>query len=1179
MTTVSGIGINAANSYVDADTNSSITLSGVTIENVYGDVEIASKTDGMIASDLQLSVTALYSGSGGGSYSTLTPTNTVDIGDGSVIRGKNVMINSGLSASGVKNLLDVFANVDMTTLGFVGITVPILEAKLNEDNSVKLSDTSTIESSRNTYLAAENAPGGRDRVNVSGLALNITFPPYGFDIANEAVVTNKSSSNVSISDAATVTAGRVNQTFYRIGSINLDEYGDADMVSLDESELTALNLPATVDYERQYLTFDKMLFPVGAATVIQYDSDVSSGGGVSNYYYQLSDSYLTSIAGDEIEVDLLTEDFTDTSRWESYSSDPSIDDEDLSVYTSGITSALANDLDKQFYVLKPTDAAMPTTSYRNYGIQIIDALDEVNSWLANHSGNDEAVARYESQKAYLEGLLDDLGLGETEDGVTLYPASLDLIQFIVPDLYAAPGTIFISAASQSTTDFTSLVSSGVLNPRAGAQIDVGNDSPFTMSVSQIELDTSERIAIDEDGNYTLLSPGNVYLNEAPVSTGSDGVSSDYSSTTTDVDLTYGDVVSHTTAGITDNYVFVGAAARYGYDLTSADYSDSNWVPYGDSIITVRQDATTDFDGYGVTFTADVELSASIQELNLTEDITNKNGDVRISNYEGGIVSSADISGANVEIYSAGDFSLASEGWFHTNQDPQQYITTAEYTDLYEAVRSDDDQLLAYTDEDGIGPGDDYDLSAAINQDSASIIAGGDIAISAVYININGLVQSGTSQYSITIDEDFTAPSKTTALSSLANVTFGDVPVDGYYDSATGRIVIEEISPDGGNITLTGKLLSTGNGELKVADGYATVSITNNSTLDLEIGEIDVSVERDSSITLIEPLDEAEEVGGESATLKKTVFDYSSESVSQEIFYGVVDATSDLNSDGNISSIEYVYDSSNSISGNTSEFEIQDEYYYTWTEGQESTQTTVSYKKKKSFQVIGSWNQNVKNANWDWQDVNYTDDTPLLESESREVISGSSDVYSIAYEQKDDTDVSVNDATIVKDINEGQYYRYVGTASDYVIPFIDSTGDWQTSDADWQVVTGFSFNESDTDANQYLSDYEAYSFKRKKWRTGGGFLKKKIYHIKQTTIQGLTDYFTHSLKADYPVAINFDYTASADAGITIDSEHDVYVNGSQHVSSDGYWRGTVVNSRLEMVDDAAVFAGQVSLSVG
>jgi hypothetical protein len=43
---------------------------------------------------------------------------------------------------------------------------------------------------------------------------------------------------------------------------------------------------------------------------------------------------------------------------------------------------------------------------------------------------------------------------------------------------------------------------------------------------------------------------------------------------------------------------------------------------------------------------------------------------------------------------------------------------------------------------------------------------------------------------------------------------------------------------------------------------------------------------------------------------------------------------------------------------------------------------------------------------------------------------------------------------------------------------------------------------------------------RRWTTGGGFLRKKTYHIEQNVVQGVKDYYTSQLKADIPITVGF-----------------------------------------------------------
>ena len=98
---------------------------------------------------------------------------------------------------------------------------------------------------------------------------------------------------------------------------------------------------------------------------------------------------------------------------------------------------------------------------------------------------------------------------------------------------------------------------------------------------------------------------------------------------------------------------------------------------------------------------------------------------------------------------------------------------------------------------------------------------------------------------------------------LTGIDFGadGVPVDGYYDADLRAIVVEEIAPQGGQIVVAGQIMNTGKGELRVANGYTNVNISNLSNYNLIINEIDTTTDRVGKITIIDtgrdPIPQAE----------------------------------------------------------------------------------------------------------------------------------------------------------------------------------------------------------------------------------------------------------------------------------------------------------------------------------
>jgi hypothetical protein len=144
-----------------------------------------------------------------------------------------------------------------------------------------------------------------------------------------------------------------------------------------------------------------------------------------------------------------------------------------------------------------------------------------------------------------------------------------------------------------------------------ARIDILNRTPISMSVNDAIIEDNRRIeAIG--GGLVVFTPGNVYVNGVDLSGNEDDSAQD---------------------------------------------------------ITILQDALLESEyDFGGLVLPDVP-----QDLYIAGNVINENGNVAIANREGSINVSGIIRGEQVDIDSAKNFSLNTEGWFHTNQDPRQYI--------------------------------------------------------------------------------------------------------------------------------------------------------------------------------------------------------------------------------------------------------------------------------------------------------------------------------------------------------------------------------------------------------------------------------------------------------------------------------------------------------------------------
>ncbi len=153
----------------------------------------------------------------------------------------------------------------------------------------------------------------------------------------------------------------------------------------------------------------------------------------------------------------------------------------------------------------------------------------------------------------------------------------------------------------------------------------------------------------------------------------------------------------------------------------------------------------------------------------------------------------------------------------------------------------------------------------VNQsdDESARLFGDEVYIVANTINVNGLIQSGVANKSITINETYDA---FTNNDGVSNYTLADVALDlngktganregiggvtAEYNAAEDVIEVSGLEAKGGKVTLVGKLISTGNGEIKVLDGYGTFNVNNLSDKDVRINYANLG-EVEGVVTLID----------------------------------------------------------------------------------------------------------------------------------------------------------------------------------------------------------------------------------------------------------------------------------------------------------------------------------------
>jgi hypothetical protein len=242
---------------------------------------------------------------------------------------------------------------------------------------------------------------------------------------------------------------------------------------------------------------------------------------------------------------------------------------------------------------------------------------------------------------------------------------------------------------------------------------------------------------------------------------------------------------------------------------------------------------------------------------------------------------------------------------------------------------------------------------------------------------------------------------------------------------------------------------------------------------------------------------------------------------------------------------------------------------------------TSKYEKKSFNLIGfDWDGLVTDTSYKWQTTTFRDAFPLLESEvlAIEVPSYVDDnAYTIQYVLQDDTDVelvpNLDIVKVVADANQGgvvgDRYLYVGAPAELVLSE-QNYADTQL----WSDVTG---TTSDADVD-YLSSFKNFTFDRRTWVTGGGWLTQKTYHTLIIQTFGQKDYYTHTLKADYPIAISY-LQAPGSPSIRIAAAGNVYLQETITAPRQGTVSLTSLQGDIIFGETAAVLGASPTIQAG
>ena len=466
-------------------------------------------------------------------------------------------------------------------------------------------------------------------------------------------------------------------------------------------------------------------------------------------------------------------------------------------------------------------------------------------------------------------------------------------------------------------------------------------------------------------------------------------------------------------------------------------------------------------------------------VEFTGDVLNDNGDISVYS-SGSIQAKGNMRAKDISMEAEDKImqSYVSDSFLHVAGNPYGYWAD-------EAASSESGKTDTSLEGEGRGGG--------------ASISGNNVFLSAAYLDINGLVQSGSKDLSLNISDNFTLSSDGRTFNGIeaaaadyyarknnheANVSelyaINDSGnIQAYFNVVENRIELKDVKVDGGRLELFGHILNTGggSGELKVLDGFGRINVVNDSSYDLFLNSLDAGGKVEG---LIKITDTAQKDA--TGQFLETLY-YRSGDILLTVNSNTRDASGNANNI--VSRIEGGRQTSyNPLSG---------QRYY-WNTGKEKIKETTYKKENNSF-----WGMDflVPDDSYELTNTRYLQDNSLYEGEFVKTGQDTSKAYTYTFEDKD-------------------------------IILLDKDGN--------PVV----------DENGNPVPYKTYD---KRWTTTSGWwiFSTKTNHHEVKYEEGHKEINTHSVKADYPVKITFDGYDSSALNVN-SSKSDIILNGLLNNSS-------------------------------
>ena len=403
------------------------------------------------------------------------------------------------------------------------------------------------------------------------------------------------------------------------------------------------------------------------------------------------------------------------------------------------------------------------------------------------------------------------------------------------------------------------------------------------------------------------------------------------------------------------------------------------------------------------------------DIGIFGTVQNSAGDVLIqnSNYNINVDGNANISARNIELKAdKGSVTQNSKGLLLIGGDPvtkyqfsnaiakkiQSYVsqqaiagkTTIDWLSNINSYQDYKNALIAHKDELGLTDAEVNEIKNYSVNKSSGIVAGNNVYVSGLNVNLDGLVQSGYKEFKVTLDkksnkkisnldkayalnktaltDQYVMSNEKYCVSTKAGAVYNsktgayDYTVKVYYNPATKELLTEAIEPNGGKIYITGALSSTGSGKLLAMDGTANIAIdTTKADRNLRVNKI-----TNKDITGLISIKD---------TQKNTLTEYTTDGQKMSV------KTTKLNNKGNV-----ISSSTTQVNGSATTYAPAKGMTINWTGGTSGDKKIVKWQYKKDFVFWGLIkygttkdfveNEEVKNGKTEVSSTSITGADPL-----------------------------------------------------------------------------------------------------------------------------------------------------------------------------------------------------------